>query len=531
MSPRTPRSTAEPIATSGGAHAERRIRRAAALPMPDGVSMSPLAPADPLGAGHDESTLRSLFSVLAASRTAQSEPEADPAAWRPSGTDEAGQSAAAIGAEGVAAPTSAPQRRSGGGRLTSKVTERPFLVAAAVAGAVVASTPFLVSGAKDHTTTYEGLGKADPVAVEGGGLADRHPDAYPSQLPVQGSVAGGATTSADNLLDPDAGSWHGAGGDAAAGDTQTVADSPLVPGVLAADTSGSGAGAHAPAAHTSGQSVVAADPQDTPAKEPAAASRPSATTARATGTTGAETPAKTTPAKATVVAAAKPSAATTAVSSDAAPVAARVAAAAPTGTDTATGTKPTAAGSALTPVEDDSTSAGGTDDPSTTPSGAAQAVSSSSTEDTPTTDTSASDTPATDTSASDTSADTPAGQNAAEAAAPTQWGTKVFTSTFTLRSGESVHSDRMRITMRADGDLVISDENGTVRWSSHTSGQNNLATFKADGELVVRSAYQQTLWSSQTGGHTGAKLVIQNDGNVTILSAADQTLWAADTQH
>ncbi|KUN16073.1 hypothetical protein AQJ11_41350 [Streptomyces corchorusii] len=94
-----------------------------------------------------------------------------------------------------------------------------------------------------------------------------------------------------------------------------------------------------------------------------------------------------------------------------------------------------------------------------------------------------------------------------------------------------MHSDRMRITMRAGGDLVISDENGTVRWSSGTTGQNNYATFKADGELVVRSAYQHTLWSSRTGGHTGAKLVIQNDGNVTILSSGDQTLWAAGTQH
>ncbi|KMS90529.1 hypothetical protein ACZ91_14775 [Streptomyces regensis] len=94
-----------------------------------------------------------------------------------------------------------------------------------------------------------------------------------------------------------------------------------------------------------------------------------------------------------------------------------------------------------------------------------------------------------------------------------------------------MHSNRMRITMRASGDLVISDENGTVRWSSHTTGQNNYATFKADGELVVRSAYQHTLWSSRTGGHTGAKLVIQNDGNVTILSSGDQTLWAAGTQH
>ncbi|MFF4902731.1 hypothetical protein [Streptomyces sp. NPDC001068] len=544
MSPRTSRPTAQPIATTGAPHTGRRVRRAAALPMPDGASMTPLAPADPLGAGHDESTLRSLSSVLAASRTPQQEAESDPAAWRPRGTDEAGQEPTA-GTEGAAPVAGPAQRRSGAGRLTSKIAERPFLVAAAVAGAVVASTPFMTSNAKDHTTTYEGLGKADPVAVEGGGAADRHPDAYPGEMPLQDSVTGGAATSADNLLNPEAGAWHGSG--AAAGDT--AADTAQVPGVLAADPAGSGAGTP-----DSGTAVAAAQPRqgaDTQvsaaadkAGHPVVATDEKGTPAKATDTAdGAKTPAKT-----TVMAAAVKPATSTTTKSDTTPVAARVAAVASTGAGAPTTTSPTAAGEALTPVDGGQSGTSGTSSEDR-----AQASSSSAADDTAATDrqqatdtTTATDTKADDTTpatdrqqaaaatgsatAATTASDTATDQSPAADAAP-QWSTKVLTSAFTLRSGESVNSNRMRITMRAGGDLVVSDENGTVRWSSHTTGENNYATFKADGELVVRSAYQQTLWSSQTGGHTGAKLVIQNDGNVTILSADDQTLWAADTQH
>ncbi|MFD8820621.1 hypothetical protein ACFV23_56425, partial [Streptomyces sp. NPDC059627] len=111
------------------------------------------------------------------------------------------------------------------------------------------------------------------------------------------------------------------------------------------------------------------------------------------------------------------------------------------------------------------------------------------------------------------------------------WSTKVVNSTYVLDAGDSVASNRMRITLRSNGNLVISDENGVVRWSSGTSGAGNHAVFQADGNLVVYSSDDRTLWSSGTEGNDGAKLVIQADGNVAILSAGDATLWAAGTQH
>ncbi|MFF2328604.1 MULTISPECIES: hypothetical protein [unclassified Streptomyces] len=559
MSPSTPRSAAVPAATGTRAHAVRRIRRAAALPMPDGASMSPLAPADPLGADQDESTIRSLPSALAASRTPESEPETDRAAWRPQGTDEAGQepSPATAGVEGAAAVAASPQRRPGSARLTSKVTERPFLVAAAVAGAVVAATPFLTFDTKDRTTTYEGLGQADPVAVDSGGAPDRHTEAYSSRILVQNQSADGQDTSADNLMDPDAGAWHGPGQTSTAGDTQE-ADTPVVPGVLVADTPAGhepASGAAAASAHprqTSGADDVARSAADAPqhsassAAESAkngssegtgssvvlgfAAANPRTTetaavvpAVRTTGTIAARTTAPTsTTAKSDSTAGTSPTAASTAASAKVSATPSAEADSARTRTDGSTATARSTTAVTTPTQTDDTTGTDKTADTDRTTGAPAQdreqAVSSSP----------AAGTPA-EATASDQATEAPA-VPAQERSAP-QWSTKVFSNPFTLRAGESVASDRMRVTMRSGGDLVVSDENGTIRWSSHTTGQNNYATFKANGELVVRSGYLETLWSSRTAGHTGAELVIQNDGNVVILSADDQTLWAAGTQH
>ncbi|MGW7648279.1 hypothetical protein [Streptomyces bobili] len=112
-----------------------------------------------------------------------------------------------------------------------------------------------------------------------------------------------------------------------------------------------------------------------------------------------------------------------------------------------------------------------------------------------------------------------------------QWSTRVVRATTVLVPGNSVASDRMRLTMRADGNLVISDEDGVTRWSSHTSGRGARAVFQADGHLVVYTVDGQTAWSSGTAGNDGAELVLQADGNVTILSASGTVLWSAGTQH
>ncbi|MFG2631474.1 hypothetical protein [Streptomyces sp. NPDC048473] len=115
-------------------------------------------------------------------------------------------------------------------------------------------------------------------------------------------------------------------------------------------------------------------------------------------------------------------------------------------------------------------------------------------------------------------------------AATPKWATRVVRATTVISPGESVASNRMRITMGTNGNLVISDENGVVRWSSHTEGSGYKAVFQDDGCLVVYAQDGRTAWSSGTAGNPGAQLVIQDDGNVTIQSASGAVLWSAGTQ-
>ncbi|WP_234545204.1 hypothetical protein [Streptomyces shenzhenensis] len=82
----------------------------------------------------------------------------------------------------------------------------------------------------------------------------------------------------------------------------------------------------------------------------------------------------------------------------------------------------------------------------------------------------------------------------------------------------------------ADGrHLVITDENGTVRWSSHTEGTRHKAVFQDDGHFVVYTEGNGTAWSSGTAGNPGAQLMIQADGNVVIESRRRPVV--AGTQH
>ncbi|MER5698994.1 hypothetical protein ABT255_43870 [Streptomyces mirabilis] len=140
--------------------------------------------------------------------------------------------------------------------------------------------------------------------------------------------------------------------------------------------------------------------------------------------------------------------------------------------------------------------------------------------------------PALSTKASTTKATTMASTKASTTKASTkQWSTRVIQGTYVLGPGESVASNRMRITMRTDGNLVITDENGVVHWSSHTLSEGAHAVFQGDGNFVVYNASQETLWSSNTAENPGAELVIQNDGNVVVLSTDGRALWAAGTEH
>ncbi|BBA96930.1 hypothetical protein RVR_2456 [Actinacidiphila reveromycinica] len=110
-------------------------------------------------------------------------------------------------------------------------------------------------------------------------------------------------------------------------------------------------------------------------------------------------------------------------------------------------------------------------------------------------------------------------------------GTRVVNATTVIEPGASVSTDHVRLGLTLDGDLVVSDVNGAILWSAHTSGSGNQAVFQSDGNLVVYNSAHHALWASGTVGHSGAHLVLQSDGNVVVTSASGAAIWAAGTVH
>ena len=107
------------------------------------------------------------------------------------------------------------------------------------------------------------------------------------------------------------------------------------------------------------------------------------------------------------------------------------------------------------------------------------------------------------------------------------WQTLVVHATYVLNPGDSVHSNRISLSLRTDGDLVLRDEHGRVTWSTGTHVRGAHAVFQADGNLVVYQG-DRTVWSTHTDGHDGATLALQADGAMRILFG-NTALWSTGT--
>ncbi|MET7394088.1 hypothetical protein ABZS66_11390 [Dactylosporangium sp. NPDC005572] len=108
------------------------------------------------------------------------------------------------------------------------------------------------------------------------------------------------------------------------------------------------------------------------------------------------------------------------------------------------------------------------------------------------------------------------------------WTTVVVYATRVLLPGEAIKTNRIMLLMQGDGNLVVIDEYGRIRWSSGTAGRGVRTVFQADGDLVVYDGGNGVAWRSGTAGHDGAVLVLQSDGNVTITFNG-QGLWHTGT--
>lgn len=99
-----------------------------------------------------------------------------------------------------------------------------------------------------------------------------------------------------------------------------------------------------------------------------------------------------------------------------------------------------------------------------------------------------------------------------------------------LRAGDSLTSNAARLTLQADGNLVVVSDAGTTVWSTKTGGHPGAtARFDAGGNLAVVDADGTTvLWQSGTTA-PGGRAVLQDRGNFVIYNAGGESQWAAGT--
>jgi hypothetical protein len=109
----------------------------------------------------------------------------------------------------------------------------------------------------------------------------------------------------------------------------------------------------------------------------------------------------------------------------------------------------------------------------------------------------------------------------------------------TLRPGEFLTSfSGLRLTMQADGNLVLTNPNCTpgeqncpyVLWNLGTAGQpGNHLTMQRDGNLVLYSKTGRVVWATMTRGTGNANVFrVQDDTNLVVYSGG-RPVWASGT--
>ncbi|MDN3297884.1 FG-GAP-like repeat-containing protein [Streptomyces ficellus] len=98
-----------------------------------------------------------------------------------------------------------------------------------------------------------------------------------------------------------------------------------------------------------------------------------------------------------------------------------------------------------------------------------------------------------------------------------------------LLPGDTLVSASAKLTMRADGNLVITSAAGKTLWSTGTASDNAFALLTAEGNLVVRNAADTTtLWESRTTA-PGGTAVLTDRGGFTLYNAQNQSQWSSGT--
>jgi hypothetical protein len=97
------------------------------------------------------------------------------------------------------------------------------------------------------------------------------------------------------------------------------------------------------------------------------------------------------------------------------------------------------------------------------------------------------------------------------------WSTETVSATSVLEVNQAWTTNRIRMVMQTDGNLVVYNEKGKPIWASMTFGENHRAIFQGDGNLVIHNGADRPIWASKSHGHAGAQLVLRADAKVVIV--------------
>ncbi|MGW4842713.1 LysM peptidoglycan-binding domain-containing protein [Nocardia brasiliensis] len=100
-----------------------------------------------------------------------------------------------------------------------------------------------------------------------------------------------------------------------------------------------------------------------------------------------------------------------------------------------------------------------------------------------------------------------------------------------LGLGQSLQGGAYSLTLQSDGNLVLTEPDGNVVWSTLTHNQGvERATLQSDGNFVLYKG-EGAAWSTETNGKGEPdRLVVQADRNVVLYGKDGSALWASDTK-
>ncbi|MFG2810037.1 mannose-binding protein [Streptomyces massasporeus] len=105
------------------------------------------------------------------------------------------------------------------------------------------------------------------------------------------------------------------------------------------------------------------------------------------------------------------------------------------------------------------------------------------------------------------------------------WSTETVYATSVLEVNQAWTTNRIRMVMQTDGNLVVYNEHGKPTWASMTFGKNHRAIFQTDGNLVIHNGDDRPIWASKTHGNEGAQLVLRADGKVVVRNHG-RVIWS-----